>query len=538
MSEKRRALISVSDKQGVVEFARGLIELGFEIVSTGGTMAALVDAGVEVRAVSDVTGVPSILGGRVKTLHPAIFGGILAQRHLSEDLRTLREHGIAQIDVVAVNLYPFQQTVARDGTTDPEIIDQIDIGGVALLRAAAKNHHDLYAVAHPSDYPEVLRVLAEGREADSMALRRRLAAKVYEHCSAYDRAIGEYLLDGGPRDEDAGGARSPAREDSAPSTQDPSAEVPEAIDIAWPLTHRLRYGENPHQAAAFYADPKRPPSSLAQCRQLQGKELSYNNYLDADAALEMARQFDETVAVIVKHANPCGVGRGNTSKEAYERALKGDPVSAFGGIVGFSRPVDAEAAEAMSSLFLEVVIAPKFDDEALKVLSKKKNLRLLEAGELSPPERGLACRSVSGGLLAQTTDVGVQSRDSMTVASKAKPTGEDWEALIFAWRIVRFVRSNAIVYATAQRTLGVGAGQMSRIDAARFGLQKAGNSVRDAYVASDGFLPFRDVVDFLAEAGIRALIQPGGSIRDEESIAAADEHGLIMVLTGQRHFRH
>ncbi len=523
----RRALISVSDKSGVIEFARGLNKLGFEIISTGGTMKSLADAGVSVRSVSEITGVPEILGGRVKTLHPAIFGGILARRELMEDLETLKEHGIGEIDVVAVNLYPFEKTAAKPGTADEEIIEQIDIGGPSLLRAAAKNHHHLYAVVDPKDYPEVLQAVGEGRDADGRSLRRRLAAKVFAHCSAYDRAIGAYL-----------GCKGKSEDSEHPNLASQIETLPERLMISWPLGQKLRYGENPHQQAAFYADPCAGAPSLAHCKQLQGKELSYNNYLDGEAALEMAREFEEPFAVIMKHANPCGAGRGATLTEAYQRAFHGDSVSAFGGIVGLNRAVDSATAEAMAESFLEVIIAPEFEEPALKILAKKKNLRLLSAGKLTPRNPGVSYRSVSGGLLAQETDVALVPRELMTVITKAQPTAEDWEGLLFAWKICRWVRSNAIVYASREKTLGIGAGQMSRIDAARFGMMKAEGGVKGAYVASDGFFPFRDTVDMLAKAGVRAIIQPGGSLRDDESIQAANEHGLMMVFTGQRHFRH
>lgn len=525
MSPERRALISVSDKRGIVEFARALVELGFEVISTGGTMRALQENDVPVRAVSEVTGVPEILGGRVKTLHPTIFGGILAQRSLSEDMATLKEHGMAAIDVVAVNLYPFEQTVHREGATDPEIIEQIDIGGPSLLRAAAKNHRDIFAVVQPEDYEGVLGVLREGRESEGREFRRGLAAKVFDHCSAYDRAIADYMVkELGEGDASAESVDSPA--------------PPESLSLSWPKTADLRYGENPAQKAAFYADPAYKGPSLAGCTQLQGKQLSYNNYLDGEAALEMIREFDETAVVILKHANPCGVGRGESPLEAFQRALACDPVSAFGGIVSFNRPVDGATAEAMGKLFLEVVIAPKFTVEAQERFAKKKNLRLLEVAEITPRDAEFAIRSIAGGILVQSTDWAADSRADMKVVTKAQPGDRDWEGLLFAWKVVRWVKSNAIVYASTERTLGVGAGQMSRIDAANFGLQKAKGEVKGAYVGSDAFIPFRDVVDLVAEAGVRGIIQPGGSIRDEESIEAADENGLIMVFTGNRHFRH
>lgn len=524
MASERRALISVSDKDGIVEFAQGLAQLGFEVISTGGTMAALKKAGVPVRAVSDVTGVPEILGGRVKTLHPAIFGGILAQRHLSEDMSTLDEHGIGEIDVVAVNLYPFEQTV-QSGAPDHEIIEQIDIGGPSLLRAAAKNQRDVYPVVDPRDYDDVLSALKEGRENDSRSLRRRLAAKVFEHCSRYDQAISAYL-------------KRSVETDGAQTGGDEPPNLPQTLKIEWPLRQELRYGENPQQSAGFYADPAGKAPSLAHCRQLHGKELSYNNFLDGDAALEMAREFEETACVILKHANPCGVGRADTPQEAYRRALECDPVSAFGGIISLNRPLNAAAATAMKELFLEVIIAPSFDEDALEILTAKKNLRLLEAGPMRPRGAEWALRTVSGGMLVQESDWQADERGAMEVKTKHLPTEEDWEGLLFAWKVVRWVKSNAIVYATRERTVGIGAGQMSRIDAARFGLEKAAHKVEGAYLASDAFFPFRDVVDLAAEYKIRAIIQPGGSLRDDESIEAANEHGIPMIFTGRRHFRH
>lgn len=527
MTSQRRALISVTDKTGVVEFARGLTALGFEVVSTGGTLKAITEGGVPARQVSEITGVPEILGGRVKTLHPAVFGGILARRELVEDLQTIEDHGIGRIDVVAVNLYSFEATAAKPGAKDEEIIEQIDIGGPSLLRAAAKNHTDVYVVVDPADYAPVLEALGAGRDHFGRDLRRRLAGKVFDHCSRYDTAIHAYFMKTTP---------------SAPNGGQEDSPLPAKLSIGWPVTQRLRYGENPHQAAAFYADPSWPAPNLALCKQLQGKELSYNNYLDGDAALEMAREFEEPAAVIMKHANPCGVGRGENPLQAYQRALASDPVSAFGGIVGLNRPVDRATAEAMAELFLEVIIAPRFEPEAVEIFGKKKNLRLLEAGDFKPRTKGLTLRTVSGGLLAQELDTAITSRDAMKIVSKAQPTETDWEALLFAWKIVRWVKSNAIVYSTAERTLGIGAGQMSRIDSARFGMQKSEEhspgALRGGYMASDGFFPFRDVVDTAAKAGIRAIIQPGGSVRDEESVTAADEHGIVMIVTGQRHFRH
>ncbi len=524
---QRRALVSVSDKTGVVDFCRRLVAMDFEVVSTGGTLRTLRDGGVPAVQVSEVTGVPEILGGRVKTLHPLIFGGILARRANASDLDTLAEFGMQAIDVVAVNLYPFARTVADPRATDEEIIEQIDIGGPSLVRAAAKNHGDVYVVVDPADYSGVLDALASGRSADYGELRRRLAGKVFEHTAQYDRMIGEYF---------ARGRQIP--DGTSQSSAAPTASWPQSLGLNFPLRQVLRYGENPHQGAAFYADPHASAPSMAHCRQLQGKELSYNNYLDGETALEMIREMTRPSCVILKHLNPCGAAWAENALDAYRLALQCDPTSAFGGIVGLNRPVDGALAEELSKIFLEVVIAPSFSSDAVAMLARKKNLRLLESGDLTPRPRQWSMKSISGGMLVQDADLEVGSRDQIQVVTKAKPNEEDWAALTFAWSVVKWVKSNAIVYTDKQRTVGVGAGQMSRIDAANFGLQKAGGKVPGGYLASDAFFPFRDVVDLAAGAGVRAIIQPGGSVRDDESVAAADEHGMIMVFTGMRHFRH
>lgn len=531
---KRRALVSVSDKAGVVEFCQSLVELGFEVISTGGTLRTLTQAGVAARQVSDVTGVPEILDGRVKTLHPMIFGGILARRNVAADMETIQGLGWEPIDLVVVNLYPFAQTVANPKASDEEIIEQIDIGGPSLIRAAAKNHHDVYVVVDPADYPGVLEAVGSSRGADFLALRRRLAAKVFEHTTQYDRLIHAYLSGELRRNKTVEGTTS----QPLPQETAVAGELPERLQVNWPLRQALRYGENPHQAAAFYADPDASAPSMAHCRQLQGKELSYNNYLDGETALEMIREFEEPACVILKHLNPCGAAWAGDCQEAYRLALQCDPTAAFGGIVGVNRPVEAALAEELSQIFLEVVIAPSFTPGALEVFAKKKNLRLLEAGPLTPRAKGLAYKSISGGMLVQDLDVLDTPREEIKVVTKAQPTEEDWKALLFAWKICKWVKSNAIVYADAHRTLGIGAGQMSRIDSANFGLQKAGGRVLGGYLASDAFFPFRDVVDLAAKAGVKAIIQPGGSLRDEESITAADEYGIAMIYTGMRHFRH
>lgn len=524
---KRRALVSVSDKAGVVEFCRRLVELDFEVVSTGGTMKTLVQAGVPATQVSDVTGLPEILGGRVKTLHPLIFGGILARRNNATDMDTLDELGIQPIDVVAVNLYPFAKTVANPKSTDEEIIENIDIGGPSLIRAAAKNHDDLYVVVDPADYDSVVDALASGRSADYARLRRRLAGKVFAHTSQYDALIADYVGSG-------------ARQVEGP-TEPAGSGMPKNLKIEWPLAQALRYGENPHQAAAFYSDPQCPPPSLAHCKQLQGKELSYNNYLDADTALEMIREFHDPACVILKHLNPCGAAWADNCLEAWKMALACDPTSAYGGIAGFNQPVDGAMAEEVAKIFMEVIIAPEFSEEAKKVFATKKNLRLLEAGDLTPRTARMAYKSVSGGMLVQQTDVAIADRAEIRVVTSTALTEDDWQGLMFANLVCKWVKSNAIVYTDRRRTLGVGAGQMSRIDAANFGRQKAGaagHELKGCYMASDAFFPFRDVVDLAAKIGVRAIVQPGGSVRDEESIVAADEHGIAMVFTGVRHFRH
>ncbi|HPK01446.1 MAG TPA: bifunctional phosphoribosylaminoimidazolecarboxamide formyltransferase/IMP cyclohydrolase [Candidatus Sumerlaeota bacterium] len=527
---KRRAVVSVSDKRGIVEFCRGLVAADFEIISTGGTLKALTAAGVPARNVSEYTGVPEILGGRVKTLHPMIFGGILARRNLADDLSTLAEHGMQTIDVVAVNLYPFAETVANPRATREEIIEQIDIGGPSLIRAAAKNHGDVYVVVHPEDYDRVLDAVRSGREADHIALRRRLAAKVFEHTAHYDRLISDYMRQAFAEPGDDAHAAGPE--------QAPAAALPDRLTLGWPKRQALRYGENPHQAAAFYADPDCPPPSMAHCRQLQGKELSYNNYLDGETALEMIREFEDPACVILKHLNPCGAAWGENCVDAYRDALACDPTSAFGGIVGVNREVDRALAEELGQIFLEVIIAPSFSAEAREVLAAKKNLRLLATGELTPRATRLAYKSVSGGMLVQQTDTGRLNDKELKVVTDKQPNDEDWRALRFAWKVCKWVKSNAIVVTDARRTRGIGAGQMSRIDATNFCLQKAGGKVEGGYLASDAFFPFRDVVDLAHAAGIKAIIQPGGSIRDNESIQAANEHGIAMVFTGMRHFRH
>ncbi|WP_027717807.1 bifunctional phosphoribosylaminoimidazolecarboxamide formyltransferase/IMP cyclohydrolase [Desulfovirgula thermocuniculi] len=509
-----RALISVSDKTGLVEFARGLVDLGAELISTGGTARALKDAGLPVKYVSEVTGFPEILGGRVKTLHPAIHAGILALR-TPEHLKQLAEHDLLPIDLVVVNLYPFRETVSRPGVTFEEALENIDIGGPAMLRAAAKNHRHVLVVVNPARYSQVLEALRQGRVDDR--LRLELAREAFAHTAAYDAAIASYLQ-GQLQEEDL---------------------FPPAYVLAAELRQVLRYGENPHQKAAFYRDPTARGPSIAGAVQLAGKELSYNNILDLDAALALVREFAEPTAVIVKHNNPCGVASAPDLATAYRRAYEGDPVSAFGGIVACNREVDAATAREMSRIFLEAVIAPGFSAEALEILTQKPDLRLLKTGPLeeASAERW-EVRRVSGGLLVQERDREVIRPAQLKTVTAKEPTSEQMAELIFAMTIVKHVKSNAIVVTKDRQLLGVGAGQMNRVGAARLALAQAGEKARGAVLASDAFFPFRDTVDEAARYGIAAIIQPGGSLRDQDSIEACNEHGIAMVFTGIRHFKH
>ncbi len=520
----KRALLSVSDKQGIVEFARGLAELGVEIVSTGGTAAVLQEAGVVVTPVDQVTGFPEILDGRVKTLHPLVHGGILARRDLPRHRRQMAEHGIMPIDLVAVNLYPFRATVSKPGVRLEEAIENIDIGGPAMIRSAAKNHRDVIVVVNPERYAFVLSALRAGGDLDE-AVRLALAVEAFQHTAFYDALIGEYL-----------GARAGAG----------LLDFPRELTLAFEKVAPLRYGENPHQRAAFYRDPLPAGSTLASAEQLQGKELSYNNLNDAQAAWALVREFAEPACVAVKHANPCGVGLDETLVKAYGKAYAADPVSIFGGILAFNRPLDGQTAHALADVFLEVIIAPEFTPEAREMLVARKNLRLLRvplpggAGGVPNecPPRPFELRRVDGGLLLQESDAPGASPAEWHCATRARPTEDDLLELLFAWKVVKHVKSNAIVVAAGRQTLGIGAGQTNRVDAARIALRQAGERARGAYLASDAFFPFADTVEAAAEAGIRAVVQPGGSVRDEESIRVADERGLIMLFTGRRHFRH
>jgi phosphoribosylaminoimidazolecarboxamide formyltransferase/IMP cyclohydrolase len=516
LSKLQRALVSVSNKAGLVEFAKGLSAAGLEILSTGGTAKTLAAAGVPVREVSDFTGAPEVLDGRVKTLHPRVHGGILG-RPTDKHREEMRQAGFVPIDLVVVNLYPFRETVAR-GAPFEEVIENIDIGGPAMIRSAAKNHERVAVVVDPADYARVLAEI-QGAGEVSAATRYELARKAFAHTASYDGAIASHL----------GRLASP---------EAPLADFPSTLHLSASLARALRYGENPHQKAAFYA-LEGPGPSLAEAQVIQGKELSYNNLLDLDAAMRLAAEFELPAAAIIKHSNPCGAAVAEAGvAEAYRRARETDPVSAFGGIVAVNRPVGGELAREMSETFLECVIAPSYAPEALELLSTKKNLRLLAYDFRGDPPGAVEVRSVTGGLLVQSRDKDTARAADAKVVSKRGPTPAELADLDFAWRVCKHVKSNAIVFAAGGRTLGVGAGQMSRVDSTRIAISKARASLKGCVMASDAFFPFRDSVDEAAKAGAVAVIQPGGSVRDEESIAAADEHGMAMVVTGERHFRH
>lgn len=507
-----RALLSVADKTGIVTLGRGLHALGLELVSTGGTAQALRDADIPVTEVADATGFPEILDGRVKTLHPVIHGGILARRELPEDLKTMSQHEIAPIDVVVCNLYPFAAARAA-GADDARLLEEIDIGGVTLLRAAAKNHRDVLVLVESADYQPVLDALRQHR--DDLSLRRRLALKAFRHTAAYDSAIAAWL-----------------------ETKTMEARWPERKLLGLSRLAPLRYGENPHQAAAFY-HAEGPLEGLAAARLLHGKELSFNNLADVHTAVGLAAEFpDGPCAVAVKHQNPCGVALAPSLAEAYERAHNADRISIFGGIVALNRPVDAETAEQMRQIFLEVIVAPDFSEEARRILGNKRDLRLLALPTPWPPAPPLELRGVWGGYLMQEGDRLIDEPGAWQVASQAVPTTEERAEALFAWRVVKHVKSNAIVISKGGVTLGIGAGQMNRVDAARQALARAGAAARGAILASDAFLPFGDVAQEAAAAGIRLIVQPGGSIRDHESIEAADQSQMVMLMTGVRHFLH
>ena len=517
----RRALLSVSDKTGIVEFARELRERGIELLSTGGTAKLLTSHGIPVKEVAEHTGFPEIMGGRVKTLHPKIHGGLLGRR--GQDEAVMREHAIEPIDLLAVNLYPFAATVSRPDCTYDDAVDNIDIGGPAMVRAAAKNHAFVTVVVDPQDYRAILDELAANQGATHIAMRQKLSAKAFAHTAQYDAMVSAYFTGA------IGG-------DGAPT-------FPNDLNLSFRKRLDLRYGENPHQTAAFYADPRAIGASVTAAKQLQGRELSFNNIADSDAALECVRQFDWPACVIVKHANPCGAARCASIGEAYARAYKTDPTSAFGGVIAFNRELDADTARAIvEQQFVEVILAPSVADDAKALLAARDNVRVLITGDISlPVTQLLEYKSVSGGLLVQTRDSGAIRAQELRTVTQRPPTLAELDDMIFAWRVAKYVKSNAIVVAKDRATIGIGAGQMSRVISSKIAAMKAreeGLTLESASVASDAFFPFRDGLDALAEVGVKAIIQPGGSRRDAEVIAAADEHGIAMVFTGMRHFRH
>ncbi len=518
MSSVRRALISVSDKTRIGELGRKLNELGVEILSTGGTAKLLQDEGVPVRLVSDYTGFPEMMGGRIKTLHPKIHGAILGRRHLDEDIQAMQTHEIEAIDLVVINLYPFEATIRKENCTLEEAIENIDIGGPAMIRSAAKNYKDVGVVVDPADYDVVLEELSGNEGGLTLETRKRLSQKAYSLTARYDATISRYLA-----------GQQESKTTFGPSFQEPYEKIQD-----------LRYGENPHQSAALYKDVQASENDLVSARQLQGKELSFNNFLDMNAVWELVSEFEESASVIVKHSNPCGVALGINQRESFIAARETDPVSAFGGILGFNHPVDKATAEEITKNFVEVIIAPGYAPEALEIFAKKKNVRVMEMPETAVKHspRRYDIKRVGGGLLVQDADTLGYDPKKLSSVSERTPTEEELASLKFAWIVAKHVKSNAIVYARGNETVGVGAGQMSRVDSARLAIEKAQKPVAGCVMASDAFFPFRDAVDAAAENGITAIIQPGGSIRDNEIIEAANEHKMAMVFTGIRHFKH
>jgi phosphoribosylaminoimidazolecarboxamide formyltransferase/IMP cyclohydrolase len=516
----RRALLSVSDKTGLVEFARSLSGRGVKLISTGGTRKALADAGLAVRDISEVTGFPEILDGRVKTLHPKIHGGILHVRGNAEHQKTVAEHGIKPVDLVVCNLYPFEATVAKEDSTHEDIVENIDIGGPSMLRSAAKNYHDVVVVTDSSQYVSVMdEIHADGGV--SLETRERLAAAAFARTAEYDAAISRYFA------KRLGGEDWPA-----------------TLDLHFTKSTGLRYGENPHQKAAFYVEPGVKAACVATATTMHGKELSYNNLLDLDSALNLVREFGKPAAAVIKHNNPCGAAVASTLEEAFRKAYEGDPLSAFGSVIALNREVDEATAIQITepNRFVECVIAPDFNPTAFEVLTTrptwKKNVRLLKTGPLESPADGLDYRRVDGGLLVQARDRGADNPKTWKTVTKRQPDADELADLSFAWLVCKHVKSNAIVLAAGGKVLGVGAGQMSRVDSVQIAVQKAGDAVSGSVMASDAFFPFRDNIDAAAKAGVRAVVQPGGSVRDQESIDACDEFGMAMVFTGMRHFRH
>ncbi|QKI88580.1 bifunctional phosphoribosylaminoimidazolecarboxamide formyltransferase/IMP cyclohydrolase [Thiomicrorhabdus xiamenensis] len=520
MKPVRRALISVSDKNGILEFAQSLNEMGVAILSTGGTYKVLSEAGLPVTEVSEYTGFPEMMDGRVKTLHPKIHGGLLGRRGTDDAI--MQEHGIDPIDMVVVNLYPFEATVAKEDCALEDAIENIDIGGPTMLRSAAKNHNDVAVVTDPTDYSRILGEMQANNGQLSHATRFDLAIKTFEQTARYDGAISNYF----------GKMFNTEEGDTFPRT----------YNTQFVKKQSMRYGENPHQAAAFYTERNASEASISTATQIQGKELSFNNIADTDAALELVKTFEETACVIVKHANPCGVSIGATQFDAYDRAYKTDPTSAFGGIIAFNTELDGETAQAIvDRQFVEVIIAPKVSEEAKAAVAAKQNVRLLECGEFTGQQAAYDYKRVTGGLLVQDRDLGAVAQEDLKVVTKRTPTDKEMQDLMFAWKVAKFVKSNAIVYVKDGMTIGVGAGQMSRVYSAKIAGIKAadeGLEVPGSVMASDAFFPFRDGIDAAAAAGITAVIHPGGSMRDQEVIDAADEHGIAMVFTGMRHFKH
>jgi len=519
----RRALISVSNKEGAAEFARSLAAMGVEILSTGGTARALKEAGIPVKDVAEFTGFPEMLDGRVKTLHPRIHGGLLARRDDPTHLAQMKQHNLEPIDLVAVNLYPFEATVAKPNCSFEEAIENIDIGGPAMLRSSAKNFDHVTVIVDPRDYPKVLAEIQAGDGTVSKETRLELAKKVFLHTARYDSVISTYL--------------------EGRTTDAERVRFPGIVTLQFEKVEDLRYGENPHQQAAFYREFQSTEPSVSTAKQLHGKAMSFNNFLDANAGLELVKEFNRPAAVIVKHNNPCGVSVGETLIEAYTQAKATDPVSAFGGVIAFNRAVDPETAEEIAKMFVEIVIAPGFERGALELFKKKRDLRLLDVGSTLKETRerrgGMDMKRVVGGLILQDRDLGrIEDVRTLKVVTKRNPTDEEYDALAFAWIVCKHVKSNAIIYARPDRTIGIGAGQMSRVDSVRLAAMKAQSPLPGCVMASDAFFPFRDGLDEAAQAGITAVIQPGGSIKDEEVIRAADEHDMAMVMTGMRHFRH
>ncbi|MFZ3064920.1 MAG: bifunctional phosphoribosylaminoimidazolecarboxamide formyltransferase/IMP cyclohydrolase [Nitrospirota bacterium] len=512
------ALISVSNKDGIINFAKGLNEFGIKILSTGGTAKSLRDAGIPVTDVSEHTGFPEMLDGRVKTLHPKIHGGLLGKRDNPEHVKKMQEHNIEPIDMVVVNLYPFEATIAKPNCTFEDAIENIDIGGPTMLRSAAKNFKDVAVVVDPLDYKKLLDEMKKKNGELTEDTKFELAKKVFLHTARYDSVISNYL----------------EKSDKEP------VRFPGILTLQFEKVQNLRYGENPHQQGAFYREFNIKEPSVSRAKQLQGKEMSFNNFLDANSALELAKEYDEPTVVIVKHNNPCGVATGEPLVKAYKIARDADPVSAFGGVLAFNRRVDSKTAKEIVSTFVEVVIAPDFDEDALEEFKKKKDIRLLDSGPTVKGEaEGMDMKKIVGGLIFQDRDLGrINDIKGLKVATKRRPTEKEWKALSFAWKVCKHVKSNAIVFAKENCTLGIGAGQMSRVDSVKIAIMKANKSLKGSALASDAFFPFADGIKAAAKAGVKAIIQPGGSIRDDEVIAAADKHKIAMVFTGMRHFRH